>query len=98
MRSSKLALSALAIAFALSGTAYAADTATPAQPAANCRGSSCGRARQASPLQEARRQEDAGSGKGRRIDVDIGNDFRHPLGRQSGLRGSVLPGTRREAR
>jgi len=35
MRSSKLALSALAIAFALSGTAYAAGTATPAQPAAN---------------------------------------------------------------
>ena len=35
MRATKLALSALAIAFALSGTAYAADTATPAQPAAN---------------------------------------------------------------
>lgn len=35
MRSSKLALSALAIAFALSGTAYAANTVTPAQPAAN---------------------------------------------------------------
>jgi len=32
MRSSKIALSAVAIAFALSGTAYAA---TPAQPAAN---------------------------------------------------------------
>ena len=35
MRATKLALSALAIAFALSGTAYAADAATPAQPAAN---------------------------------------------------------------
>ena len=35
MRATKLALSALAIAFALGGTAYAADTATPAQPAAS---------------------------------------------------------------
>jgi hypothetical protein len=35
MRPTKLALSALAIAFALGGTAYAADTATPAKPAAS---------------------------------------------------------------
>ena len=35
MRPTKVALSALALAFALGGTAYAADTATPAQPAAN---------------------------------------------------------------
>jgi hypothetical protein len=37
MRPTKLALSALALAFALSGTAYAMDssTSTPAQPAAN---------------------------------------------------------------
>ena len=35
MRPTKLALSALAIAVALGGSAYAADTATPAQPAAN---------------------------------------------------------------
>ena len=35
MRSSKLALSALAIAFALGGPAYAAGTATPDKPAAS---------------------------------------------------------------
>jgi hypothetical protein len=37
MRPTKLALSALALAFALSGTAYAMDnsTSTPAQPAAS---------------------------------------------------------------
>ena len=35
MRSSKLALSALAIAFALGGSAYAAGTATPDKPAAS---------------------------------------------------------------
>jgi hypothetical protein len=35
MRPTKLALSALAIAFALGGTAYAADTATPPKPAAS---------------------------------------------------------------
>ena len=35
MRPTKVALSALALALALGGTAYAADTATPAQPAAN---------------------------------------------------------------
>lgn len=35
MRPTKLALSALAIAFALGGTAYAAGTAMPAKPAAS---------------------------------------------------------------
>jgi hypothetical protein len=35
MRSSKLALSALAIAFALGGSAYAAGTAAPEKPAAS---------------------------------------------------------------
>ena len=35
MRPTKLALSALAIAFALGGPAYAADTVTPAKPAAS---------------------------------------------------------------
>jgi hypothetical protein len=35
MRPTKLALSALAIAFALGGTAYAATSATPAKPAAS---------------------------------------------------------------
>jgi hypothetical protein len=35
MRPTKLALSALAIAFALGGTAYTADAATPAKPAAS---------------------------------------------------------------
>ena len=35
MRATNVALSALALAFALGGTAYAADTVTPAQPGAS---------------------------------------------------------------